>query len=260
MDDEAGPRRTESKPLRSDGKRNPWYGLTPDQRADRLQRGAETRRRHREHLAELQEQQVEREARRVRANAAQRARRNRSLGRPVEETPQFTVVRPAPGSGEKTFVWEQVPPNYHARRAPRFWPYVDMSGGRDACWPWHGSRRYDTDYGQFYWRWGTMPAHRAAWSLHHGLEIPHELVVDHLCCCTWCQNPDHLEPVTRDENVRRTHRRLPEATRVRTSFEPPWEDRWYPFGRRLYDAHGRRLGQVAERDVDDDDENEVEAY
>lgn len=260
MDSDEGRPPAEPKPLRSDGLPNPWYGLTPEQRAARLQRAAETRRRNKERYEEQRRQAARRAERRARANAAQRARRNRALGRPTEETPQFTVVRPAPGSGDKTFVWEQLPPAYRVRRAPRFWPYVDISGGPDACWPWHGPQHFNSDYGQFYWRSGTMPAHRAAWSLHHGLEIPYELVVDHLCCCKWCQNPAHLEPVTRDENVRRTHRRAPEATRVRTSFDPPWENRWYPFGRRLYDAQGRRLGQVVERDVDDDYEDESEVY
>lgn len=36
--------------------------------------------------------------------------------------------------------------------------------------------------------------------------VPAELDLDHLCMDTRCVNPDHLEPVTRGENVRRWYR------------------------------------------------------
>lgn len=51
-------------------------------------------------------------------------------------------------------------------------------------------------------RESLMTAHRAAWVLE-GREIPVDHDLDHLCHNRWCVNVDHLEPVTRQENLRR---------------------------------------------------------
>jgi hypothetical protein len=48
-------------------------------------------------------------------------------------------------------------------------------------------------------------AHRIAYELFVG-EIPVGLVIDHKCEIKWCCNPDHLEPVTNAENLRRAHK------------------------------------------------------
>lgn len=45
-------------------------------------------------------------------------------------------------------------------------------------------------------------AHRVAWEMWRG-PIPRGLVIDHLCRNRACINPNHMEPVTRLENVRR---------------------------------------------------------
>lgn len=45
-------------------------------------------------------------------------------------------------------------------------------------------------------------AHRVAYEEYVG-PIPDGLVLDHLCRNTICCNPEHLEPVTQAENVRR---------------------------------------------------------
>jgi len=47
-------------------------------------------------------------------------------------------------------------------------------------------------------------AHRVSYEKHVG-EIPEGLDLDHLCRNRRCVNPDHLEPVTRKENLRRGH-------------------------------------------------------
>lgn len=84
----------------------------------------------------------------------------------------------------------------------RFWSYVDKAGP-DGCWLWTGTRKA-TGYGRFY----VSPdrrdeaAHRFAYELLVG-QIPDGLHVDHLCRVTRCVNPDHLEPVTQQENNRR---------------------------------------------------------
>ena len=44
--------------------------------------------------------------------------------------------------------------------------------------------------------------HRTTWELVFG-PVPQDLDLDHLCRNRKCVNPDHLEPVTRKENVRR---------------------------------------------------------
>ncbi len=44
--------------------------------------------------------------------------------------------------------------------------------------------------------------HRAAWEKVNG-PIPDDLQIDHLCRNRWCVNPEHMELVTREENIRR---------------------------------------------------------
>ena len=73
------------------------------------------------------------------------------------------------------------------------------------CWLWTGNVR--GRYGICYVPGvqSTAVAHRVAYVLA-GREIPAGLQLDHLCRNTLCVNPDHLEPVTLDENMRRRRR------------------------------------------------------
>lgn len=75
---------------------------------------------------------------------------------------------------------------------------------RDAateCWNWQ--RSLDSKgYGRIYWQRRHTGAHRVSYILHHG-PIPDGLTIDHLCRNRRCVNPDHLEPVSRRENMLR---------------------------------------------------------
>ena len=77
----------------------------------------------------------------------------------------------------------------------QFWTYVNKT---DGCWLWTGITRFG--YGRFDGR----VAHRLAYELITGA-IPVGLELDHLCRTPACVNPAHLEPVTREENIRRRY-------------------------------------------------------
>jgi len=72
------------------------------------------------------------------------------------------------------------------------------------CWNWTACK--SRGYGRF----GSTKsnkgkshrAHRYAYQTIIG-EIPEGLVLDHLCRNPGCVNPQHLEPVTQKENIRR---------------------------------------------------------
>jgi hypothetical protein len=72
------------------------------------------------------------------------------------------------------------------------------------CWLWTGC-----DNGHGYGRIGLGPAalgialaHRALYELMRG-PIPDGMTLDHLCRIRCCVNPDYLEAVTLQENIRR---------------------------------------------------------
>ena len=79
----------------------------------------------------------------------------------------------------------------------RFWGKVNKGGGGE-CWIWVGRTQR-----QGYGIWAlTVAAHRLSYELINGA-IPDGLVLDHLCRNPSCVNPNHLEPVTVRENIRR---------------------------------------------------------
>lgn len=69
------------------------------------------------------------------------------------------------------------------------------------CWLWIGAM-HEGGYGRVRYHNRTLPAHRVSYMVHVG-PIPGGLVIDHKCRVRCCVNPDHLEPVTRKENMRR---------------------------------------------------------
>lgn len=85
----------------------------------------------------------------------------------------------------------------------RFWAKVRKG---DVCWNWTGAIS-SGGYGNFYTGGGRaaarhVHAHRFAYELLID-PIPEGMCLDHLCRNRKCVNPDHLEVVTRGENVLR---------------------------------------------------------
>jgi hypothetical protein len=68
------------------------------------------------------------------------------------------------------------------------------------CWLWQGA--LSNGYGTLSVGKRSRGAHRLSYEAHRG-EVPRGLEIDHLCRVRCCVNPDHLEPVTHVENVRR---------------------------------------------------------
>jgi hypothetical protein len=85
--------------------------------------------------------------------------------------------------------------------AERFMQHVSPEPN-SGCWLWcagvdrHGYGRFNTA------KLKLVGAHRYSYELHRGA-IPKGLNLDHLCRIPSCVNPQHLEPVTQRENVRR---------------------------------------------------------
>lgn len=99
-------------------------------------------------------------------------------------------------------VWQDI------RTAERFWSKVDTSGGRDACWPWTGSR--DTaGYGQFMLAHGFRleRAHRLAWAFWNHRLLPADRIACHHCDNPSCCNPTHIYAGTSRDNALDTRRR-----------------------------------------------------
>ena len=124
----------------------------------------------------------------------------------------------------------------------RFCAYIEIT---ETCWLWTGSRTA-TGYGTFTLRTGVArSAHRYAYEVMVG-SIPEGLELDHLCRVRHCVNPDHLEPVTHAENMRR-------------AVSPRGLDNWngakthcpngHPYnGANLYEYRGRRYCKACRRE------------
>jgi hypothetical protein len=86
----------------------------------------------------------------------------------------------------------------------RFWDKVNKT---EECWLWTKPDKV-TGYGYFRADNKTVTAHRFSYELLVG-PIPEGLVLDHVrsrgCISKACVNPAHLEPVTQQENLRRSN-------------------------------------------------------
>jgi hypothetical protein len=101
-----------------------------------------------------------------------------------------------------------------------FWAQVDRTSG---CWLWTGPKN---NHG--YGRVGpNLYVHRLAYEQLVG-QIPDGLQLDHLCNVRHCVNPAHLEPVTKQENLRRGRERRAQETHCRNGH--PWAENGYVSG------------------------------
>lgn len=101
---------------------------------------------------------------------------------------------------------DQLPPAMSPPRrdaAPAWERALARTNFDGPCWEYRGTKRA-RGYGVIVVGPGrkAQAAHRAVWEGLVG-PVPAGLVLDHLCRNTSCVNPDHLEPVTQAENIRR---------------------------------------------------------
>lgn len=82
-----------------------------------------------------------------------------------------------------------------------WWRNVDRANGPDSCWEWlqscgsHG-------YGQTWDGVTVRLAHRVAWTLHYGQQVPEGMTIDHECRNRRCCNPSHLRLMENERNAR----------------------------------------------------------
>ena len=97
--------------------------------------------------------------------------------------------------------------NTHQRRLSHLEYIEEDRGWKTPCWIWQRGSSQSRRGG----RYGVarrpgeetpINAHILIWERFRG-PVPEGCELDHLCRVTMCVNPDHLEPVPHDENVRR---------------------------------------------------------
>lgn len=94
---------------------------------------------------------------------------------------------------------------YNPKVVALFWSRVEVKPAWfkiQSCWLWRGSLdRWG--YGQFKPIYGASPlrAHRVAWEIWNGQDVPDDMHIIHSCDNPRCCNPDHLRPGTHNDNM-----------------------------------------------------------
>jgi hypothetical protein len=88
-----------------------------------------------------------------------------------------------------------------AELIPRIMSHISPEPN-SGCWLWTGAINRQGYAQTTRGRGRSLRAHRLMFEETHG-KIPPGMVLDHICRVRCCVNPDHLEPVTQAENVRR---------------------------------------------------------
>ena len=86
----------------------------------------------------------------------------------------------------------------------RFFKQIEVK--EIGCWEWTGGR-FETGYGMFSLIRGrrkTFAAHRIAWCMRSGRDIPEGMLICHTCDNRICANPAHLYLGTYADNNRDT--------------------------------------------------------
>lgn len=81
----------------------------------------------------------------------------------------------------------------------RLWAKIEKT---DGCWLWTAGKT-PAGYGKFWLSGATELAHRIVYIALVGT-VPYNLTLDHTCRVRHCVNPDHLDPVTQQENTLRS--------------------------------------------------------
>lgn len=85
----------------------------------------------------------------------------------------------------------------------RFWDKVEKT---KSCWNWTAAHTI-AGYGQFGFNKKMFLAHRFSYEIIKG-EIPNGLTIDHLCNNVKCVNPEHLEAVDINTNLKRSKNQI----------------------------------------------------
>ena len=117
----------------------------------------------------------------------------------------------------------------------------------DGCWEWTASRT-SAGYGNLRLTDRNVYAHRASYELFVG-PIPAGLQIDHLCRNRACVRPDHLEPVTQQENIRRGMGGESSRSKTHCPQGHPYDEANTRIGRRG-DGTQFRLCRTCERERD----------
>jgi hypothetical protein len=96
----------------------------------------------------------------------------------------------------------------------RFLSYIDIN---NECWEWQGKKNH-LGYGRFKIGRKSFGAHRVSYELFIG-QIAEGLELDHTCRVRHCVNPNHLEPVSHAENMRRAFAFI----HANKDHEPEWK-------------------------------------